>query len=249
MPSRLNNLASLIALSIGIDSAEEVGIRQHGQRNMKVTSALLTTMSGKLGGAVASKARGGIQYFRALVTPSNPRSTDQTRARLILNRLSAAWRSTLTSVQRDGWTALANDEESGIDVYVGNNSQLVTGGDAAVATAPASRTIPVDPFAAFALDVSAKTIGFTPGNADGDWVCNAYATAPQSASRNARQFPYRLVGQSPVDAVEAKTIPIPADHPAFSITVGSIVYVKFVTYNLTTGQISIAQEVRMTAVA
>lgn len=105
---------------------------------MKVTSAILSTMSGKLAGAVASKARGGIQYFRTLVQPSNPRTYLQRQVRAALSSIAGAWRSTLSGSQRAAWLAIAKTGESGIDRYTAANTLLLQGGTARQDDAPES---------------------------------------------------------------------------------------------------------------
>lgn len=69
---------------------------------MKVRGALLGTMSGSMGGATASRNRGG-QYFRQRVVPTNPSSDRQTAVRSQMAAANAAWISTLTAAQREAW--------------------------------------------------------------------------------------------------------------------------------------------------
>ena len=54
--------------------------------------AMVVDGSGKLGGHVASKNRGG-SYFRTKVTPTNPNSTSQAAVRSRLTALSQAFRA------------------------------------------------------------------------------------------------------------------------------------------------------------
>src|SRR5689334_21753828 len=92
---------------------------------MKMGAPHLTTdLSGSVGGVTASKARGGVRYFRARVRPSNPRSGDQSRARLSLSSAAASWRNTLTDVQRQAWSDIAPSGQSGIDVYAKCMTQI-----------------------------------------------------------------------------------------------------------------------------
>lgn len=66
---------------------------------MKVKfGAIVTDGSGKLGGHVFSKNRGG-NYMRTKVTPVNPRSLRQTAVRAIFAVISSAW-SALSDAQR-----------------------------------------------------------------------------------------------------------------------------------------------------
>lgn len=106
---------------------------------MKFGTPILTTeLSGSLNGITASRARGGIGYFRTRVTPSNPRTYLQTVIRAILSGVAAAWRLTLTTPQRAAWTAIAKTGESGIDRFTAANTQVMLGGSARVDAAPTS---------------------------------------------------------------------------------------------------------------
>lgn len=181
---------------------------------MKVTSAILTTMSGKLGGAVAATARGGVKYFRALVFPSNPQTSRQNFMRAAATALTSAWRSILSDSQRSGWTDLASDEESGIDVFVGNNSQLLRGGLGYVSTAPESRSVPFANIPAIVNDEYSEdtgqanitiTNGVRAGETGGKLLIYA-SSSNQSPSRLAQQYPYQFI--TAVTQTGATTSPV-----------------------------------------
>lgn len=74
---------------------------------MKTKGALLGTMSGSIGGATASRNRGG-QYFRQRVVPTNPNSSRQAAVRAIFSGLVTAWLDTLTAAQRAAWKGYAD---------------------------------------------------------------------------------------------------------------------------------------------
>lgn len=187
---------------------------------MKVTSALLETMSGKLGGAVASKARGGIKYFRALVTPSNPKSTNQSFIRAALTGLAAAWKATLSTEQRAGWTALAHDQESGIDVYSANNTQVLRAGLTRIDDAPPSRSVaftnaPSNQAGTYGDDGSGNiqlTIVHGKNFLPTGGKLNVYVSnGNQTPSRLAQQFPFTYAGTLTSDGTTTTpTLNIPA---------------------------------------
>ncbi len=167
---------------------------------MKVTSAILTTMSGKLGGAVAATARGGVKYFRALVFPSNPQTTRQNFMRAAATALTAIWRGTLTDAQRAGWSDLATDEESGIDVFVGNNSQLLRGELAYAAAAPVTRSVAFanipDAGELYTEDTGEALVTIANGKravTTGGKLLVYASSGNQSPSRLAQQFPFQFV--------------------------------------------------------
>lgn len=222
---------------------------------MKFGAPLVSTeLSGALGGLVGATARGGVGYFRARIRPSNPRSPAQAIMRAILTGISAAWAFTLTGAQRTGWETISPPESSGIDSFNKVNSQVLLGGDARVDDPPASLALTSDPItAAVVVDESAATIGFTIPAANGDVRYNVYATAGQSASRLSRQFGYRFVATSTLDATGATTVAIPATHPAADAAVGKVVYVRMVPWgesgSAKEGQVGTAQEFRVTVTA
>lgn len=68
---------------------------------------MMTDASGKLGGQVFSKNRGG-SYVRTKVTPVNPQTTAQMTIRGIFASISSAW-SNLTESQRATFNGFVND--------------------------------------------------------------------------------------------------------------------------------------------
>jgi hypothetical protein len=74
---------------------------------MKVTWIHVTQVGGSIGGATAARAKGGVDYLRARVAPTNPNTARQQVVRTALGLLSSAWRTTLTQTERNSWNALA----------------------------------------------------------------------------------------------------------------------------------------------
>ncbi len=70
-----------------------------------ILGALVSAASGKLGGLVASRNRGG-PYLRALVVPITSMSPAAIAARTRLAQVSAAW-GALTAVQKAAWSTWA----------------------------------------------------------------------------------------------------------------------------------------------
>lgn len=216
---------------------------------MKVTSAILTTMSGKLGGAVAATARGGIKYFRSKVNPSNPRTFNQSTVRAILTTLAATYTGTLNDTERAGWSAIAPTTGSGIDAFVKGNAQPQLAAQPVVTTAPTSAAMVYDPIPSIVTDASAHSITL-PGPVPTDKNVNVFATRQQHPSRGARQNSFQFVGTM---AEGDSTIAIPAGHPAYALTAGQVVYVKFVPFGNTggsfAGQVATPQIFRSVVVA
>lgn len=113
--------------------------------------AIIVDGSGKIGGHVVSKNRGG-KYLRTKVTPTNPSTVAQQNARALLSSLSTAW-ADLTEAQRLSFNnAVANfsttdifgdiKNPSGFNLYVKLNANLSIVGLPAISTAPEKGEIP-----------------------------------------------------------------------------------------------------------
>ncbi|HEY1645386.1 MAG TPA: hypothetical protein VGF75_03285, partial [Candidatus Saccharimonadales bacterium] len=133
---------------------------------MKVTwGMMITDGSGKLGGHVAAKNRGG-NYVRTKVKPSNPKTPAQQDARNRLSTFSQNWRG-LTEDERLAWNnATANFPEvkngkviylSGQQLYVKLNSNLSVAGQTAIDTPPLPAEMPSLALTALVSDVSSMT--------------------------------------------------------------------------------------------
>jgi len=68
--------------------------------------AIVVAMSGKLGGHVFARNRGGA-YMRTKVTPTNPNTSVQSAVRSAFASISSAW-SSLTTSQRKSWNTAVN---------------------------------------------------------------------------------------------------------------------------------------------
>ena len=67
--------------------------------------AFVTEVSGKIGGTIFSKNKGGA-YAKNRVVPSNPQTTFQANVRAFFAQIAKKWK-TLTQAQRDSWSAAA----------------------------------------------------------------------------------------------------------------------------------------------
>jgi hypothetical protein len=222
---------------------------------VKVISPIFGSMSGKLGGAVGATSRGGVQYFRKLVKPGNPRSLAQTTVRLVQTALAAAWKSTLTDLQRSGWEGIAPATSSGIDAFVKGNMQPLIAGLARTDDAPDSLALVTEPITAMVVDASDHSITPTGGGPAGAGPTatvsfNLYVSAPQSSSRLSRQHPYQFAGLMQLGDT---SVTIPTANPAYNLVAGDIVYVRVVQFHepggIGAGQVATAQEFRVTVQA
>lgn len=108
-------------------------------------SALVSDMSGKLNGSVATKNRYG-SYLRNKVTPVNRKTSFQLAIRAIFTLATQAWRG-LTSAQRSQWNEGASNFSrtnifgdirnlSGFNLFVKLNSNLLGIGEAQITSCP-----------------------------------------------------------------------------------------------------------------
>lgn len=163
--------------------------------------------SGKIGGHVASRNRGGA-YFRTKVTPINPQSAAQLTVRNRLAGRSQAWRG-LTQAQRDAWNASVGDfartdifgdlkNPSGFNLYQRLNNNLLTVGAAAIVAPPvvgavlSVAIISISPAAATSL-IPMVLSAAVPANT----AMKIFATAPQSPGKSFVKSEFRLITTLP----------------------------------------------------
>jgi hypothetical protein len=150
---------------------------------------MMTDASGKLGGQVFSKNRGG-SYVRTKVTPTNPQTTAQMTVRGIFASISSAW-SSLTEASRLSFNNLVGDygttdifgdlhNPSGKALFQRLNQNLEISGQAQITTCVPPSAVP---FANVINTVCALSddewLVFTGGNATGSKIV-VWATPPLS---------------------------------------------------------------------
>lgn len=220
--------------------------------------ALVVAGSGKIGGHVAGRNRGGA-YLRTKVTPNNPNTAAQAGARALLASLSTGW-SGLTDAQRTSWNGAVKDfattdifgdikNPSGINLYVKLNANLIAAGEAALSDAPSKVEIPFSLISNVIFDVGTpgdSAIEFIDGALDSQIVqirATPVVSAGTSFVKNLfRDIDYEAVGGSQLSfgtAYVAK-FGLPAIGNFFFISVAVIT---------ATGQKGVAQTFRVEAVA
>lgn len=114
-------------------------------------SAVVNDARNKTGGNVFSKVRFG-SIVRKKVSPTQPRTPDQTSVRALFTTLTKRWGSTLTAAERAGWISLAsafprknvfgnNIILTGLQMYIALNRNLQTIGVAIIDSAPPSLSV------------------------------------------------------------------------------------------------------------
>jgi hypothetical protein len=213
--------------------------------------AMVVDGSGKLGGHVASKNRGG-SYFRTKVTPTNPNSTNQAAVRSRLTALSQAFRS-LTADQIAGWNNAVSDfaktdgfgdikNPSGVNLFVKLNANLGEVGKPTINDAPLPSSVePVVTLSATAAaGVPDLSVVFTPTPVPADTSFIIRATAQMSPGKKPTKSDFRnllvvaTAGTSPANALAAY-------NAKFGVLVaGRKIGIEMVPVNTVTGQKGLA---------
>jgi hypothetical protein len=152
--------------------------------------AMMVDASGKLGGQVFSKNRGGA-YIRTKATPLNPQTTAQMTIRGIFASISSAW-SGLTEASRQSFNNLVSSyartdifgdlrNPSGKNLFQRLNQNLVISGQPQITTCVQPSEVPFANLSAVTLDSASPAIDLTyNGNTTGSKVV-VWATPPLSA--------------------------------------------------------------------
>jgi len=172
--------------------------------------ALVVAGSGKIGGHVASKNRGG-SYLRTKTTPNNPQTSAQQASRALLGSLSQAW-SGLTAEERLSFenavpsfasTDIFGDirNPSGINLFVKLGANLGILGESALTTAPTK----IETYSAAMdladIDLAEETIAitFSDSNLNANKVL-IFATPPMTQGTKFVKNRLRVIGYATVTA-------------------------------------------------
>jgi hypothetical protein len=169
--------------------------------------SIIVAGSGKIGGHVASRNRGG-SYLRTKVTPVNPSTSYQAAIRNRLATISSSWRG-LTADQRAAWNGAVSQYQktdifgdlktpSGFNLYQLLNNNLRRIGEAAITNPPLPVSLPVITTGELAsVHAGAMTITFTEDPVVTASVVEVSATAPQSAGKSFVKSEFRIIGNMP----------------------------------------------------
>lgn len=206
---------------------------------MLIKSALVTQVSGSIGGMTGSHNRGGM-YFRARSIPVNPNSAQQQAIRNAMTALVGDWQATLTPAQRDGWSDYAQSLPvtgklgdqitlSGINMFtLSNIPRLQAGLDAVLNRPPFNNFGPSPVVGVDSISAASQELDLDFSDVDG-WddedgsALLVYLSRPQSPSISYFKGPYRLAGVIEGDSTTAPTSPATIDLP-FVASVGSVIH-------------------------
>lgn len=207
---------------------------------MKFKSALVTAVSGSIGGATFAHNQGGM-YVRARATPTNPNTSFQQIIRNLMSQITSAWQNTLTQAQRDAWEVYASNVPltdkfgdprytSGIAHYVRSNVPRLQGGLARIDVGPTVYSLPTltppVPTVSAATDQSSTAYDNTDA-----WATEAggalliWISRPQSPSIIYFKGPYRYAGLAP-GAASPPTSPQVVDTP-FAVEQDQLLFHKY----------------------
>jgi len=189
---------------------------------MKYLPTIGTSLSGKLGGIVASRSTHGA-YFRSRVNPVNPNTTRQQRVRTAFASAVTAWMS-LSDAQRDVWDNYGANVPTvdrigqsinlaGQSWFIGSYTLALDAGLTPVLDGP---TIfnrgDEDPTIAFDVTVATQTVDVA-FDTNLDWVGEddaamlIFMSRPVSPSINFFKGPYQLAGVILGDQASPPTSP------------------------------------------
>lgn len=211
---------------------------------MLITSQVIASGSGSVGGLTLSRNRGGM-YFRARAVPTNPNSPQQQQVRNAMSFLAAYWRNTLTELQRAAWTTYGANtamvNKLGAQVFLTGQQQFIRSNvprlqnagltvNSLVVNAPTTFNLGnLTPCTVGSIDASDGDFEVNFTNTD-DWATTigsgllVYASRPQDPSINFFRGPYRLAGEVAGDTTPP-TSPAVIALP-FAVTAGQRVFFR-----------------------
>lgn len=204
------------------------------------SSPVLAEVSGSLGGIVFSHNAGG-PYMRARATVTNPNTPQQQVVRSLLSQLTSTWVTTLTDIQRQGWTDYAANvplpnalgaprHVTALNMYVRSNVPLIQAGFARQDDAPTSFTLGDFTAAAGAASAGPQTISISFTVTDA-WVDESdagmliYVSRQQNTTINFFKGPYQFAGSIDGDDTTPPTSPATIPVP-FPLTAGNRIFFR-----------------------
>lgn len=220
---------------------------------MKIKSALVTQMSGSIGGMTGSHNKGGM-YLRARSIPVNPNTTQQQLQRQYFSTAVQRWTEVLTAVNRATWNNYAANvlltdalgdplQLSGQQMYIRTaTAQMLAASGAA--TPPAIGTFDTAPaifdtgelgdisFTQATADDRELTIGIAgePGwAAQDDGTIIVQLGIPQNASRNFFKGPFRFcdsLNGASLSPITTAVVDADSCTPIINFTTGQRMFVR-----------------------
>lgn len=197
---------------------------------MLIKGSFVTAASGKLGGVVAARNKGG-QYLRAFAMPVNPSTPFQEIVRNAIATLTSRWTSVVTLNQRAAWATFAQNVtivnplgDTGLNAalgwYCACNVPRIQATLSVVDAGPTTFTLATLTPPVATITAAGTTGSFAFTNTD-SWANESggamliYASRPQSAGINFFKGPYRFAGKivgsaTPPTSPSVITLPFPS---------------------------------------
>jgi hypothetical protein len=209
--------------------------------------AIIVAGSGKIGGHVASKNRGGA-YLRTKVTPTNPQSIAQGAVRARMTSLSQGWRG-LSASQRAGWNGAVGDfqktnvfgditKPSGINLYTKLNANLMEAGAAQIVVPPLPDSVgsPETLSAVFDATLLTMVLTFTPSPIPAGTAWIVRATEQVSPGISNLSGKYRNIEVLPAATMTGADIVASYVARFGGLVAGRKIGIELVAVNTVTGQ-------------
>lgn len=215
--------------------------------------AIVVAGSGKIGGQVASRNRGGA-YLRTKVTPVNPQTSAQLGARNRLTGRSQAWRG-LTQAQRDSWSAAVGQyartdifgslrNPSGFNLYQRINNNLLQVGQTVLVSPALPAAVLTVSITSLVATVAGQLIPLTLSAAvPAGSSMKVFATSPQSPGVSFVKSEYRLINTYPAATATPVALGVPYTTKFGAFVAGQKIFVKIAFVNNLTGQESAPAQV------
>jgi hypothetical protein len=205
---------------------------------VKFKSALVTAISGSIGGMTGAHNKGGM-YLRARATPTNPASAFQVAVRNAMAQLVVFWGDGLTQTQRDAWDLYAFNtpvnnalgdsvQRSGQQMFLRGNVTRLKNALDIVSDGPANYNLGEFTAPTFAVDETNQEVDVTFDDTD-TWAGETGSamvisvSRPQSVGVNFFKGPYRQAGLIAGDDTTPPTSPAAIALP-FPVAVGQKVF-------------------------
>jgi hypothetical protein len=207
-------------------------------------SALLDSLTGKLGGSVFQKTVGGLQV-RTRVSPRNPRSAFQQLRRSDWSFAALSW-LTLSPTEITSWNDNAPAGQTGSSFYLATNAMIQTAGKPLLREflAPGAQTTQNNTFDT--LTPGSVITGKLTNDAvlDGSTCCNVFCTRPLSGGTSfISPSDYVLIKSLQPGAATGSPIEITAEYldRFVELQIGQLVGIKYYTINWEKGGQDVTQ--------
>lgn len=200
---------------------------------------LVAGVSGKIGGTVFARNRGG-SYARAHTVPINPATARQNFVRSNLADLAQLWTTTLTAAQRAAWELYASNVSinnrlgearnlTGQNMYIRANTLLLDCGESRVDDGPTTFTVGPTITPTLVIDTANDEIDITDlgdYDPDTDGAINILLTmgTPQNPGVEFFKSPFtKVIG---VNVPTTITLPLDGNAAPYPIAAGQAIFLR-----------------------